>query len=130
MIHIRGKIPPMSAQVNLDALIKREDLFKVSDDDAGLSEIPENKTFRIDADLNPHKSHTFKTLRKADFQRETSEWKPDRIVGLVKSFINGDIIPSIILWNWKGLNFIIDGGHRLSALVAWITNDYGDKEIS
>ena len=120
----------MPAQVNLDALIKREDLFKLSDDDSIVSENPENKTFRIDADLNPNKSHTFDTLRKADFQRETSEWKPERIVGLVQSFINGDIIPSIILWNWKGLNFIIDGGHRLSALVAWITNDYGDKEIS
>lgn len=130
MIHIRGKLPPMSAQVNLDALIKREDLFKLSDDDSIVSENPENKTFRIDADLNPRKSNTFKTLRKADFQRETSEWKPERIVGLVKSFINGDIIPSLILWNWNGLNFIIDGGHRLSALVAWITNDYGDREIS
>ena len=130
MIHIRGKKSPMAGQVNLDALIKREDLFKIIGDDSGLSEIPDTKIFRIDADLNPNKSHTFKTLRKADFQRETSEWKPERIVGLVKSFINGDIIPSLILWNWKGLNFIIDGGHRLSAIVAWIYDDYGDKEIS
>lgn len=120
----------MAGQVNLDALIKREDLFKMTDDDSGFSEIPENKIFRIDADLNPQKSHTFKTLRKADFQRETSEWKPERIVGLVRSFINGDIIPSLILWNWKGLNFIIDGGHRLSAIVSWISDDYGDREIS
>lgn len=120
----------MAGQVNLDALIKREDLFKLDDDGSGLNAASDNKILRIDADLNPRKSHTFQTLRKADFQRETSEWKPERIVGLIKSFINGDIIPSIILWNWKGLNFIIDGGHRLSALVAWITNDYGDKEIS
>jgi len=130
MLHIRGKFKPMAGQVNLDALVKREDLFKITGDDSGLSEIPENKIFRIDADLNPKKSHTFKTLRKADFQRETSEWKPERIVGLVKSFINGDIIPSLILWNWKGLNFVIDGGHRLSAIVAWIADDYGDREIS
>ncbi|GAC1382917.1 MAG: hypothetical protein NVSMB45_09610 [Ginsengibacter sp.] len=85
MISILHKTKPMS-QVNLDALIKREDLFKVSDDDSGFNEIPDNKVYRIDADLNPRKSHTFKTLRKADFQRETSEWKPERIVGLVKSF--------------------------------------------
>lgn len=128
--HLRVTKHTNMSQVNLDALIKREDLFKMSDEDSGLTEISDNKTFRLDADLNPQKSHTFKTLRKADFQRETSEWKPERIVGLIKSFINGDIIPSIILWNWKGLNFIIDGGHRVSALVAWITDDYGDKEIS
>lgn len=130
MLHIRGKLPPMSAEVNLDALIKREDLFKMSDDESGLNEMSDTKVLRIDADLTPGKSYFFKTLRKADFQRETSEWKPERIVGLIKSFINGDIIPSIILWNWKGLNYIIDGGHRLSALVAWISDDYGDKEIS
>jgi hypothetical protein len=128
--HLRLTKCKNMSQVNLDALIKREDLFKVSDDDSGFNEIPDNKVYRIDADLNPRKSHTFKTLRKADFQRETSEWKPERIVGLVKSFINNDIIPSIILWNWKGLNFIIDGGHRLSALVAWITDDYGDRQYS
>lgn len=124
------KIRLMAGHVNLDALIKREDLFKLSSEESGLNESTENKVYRLDADLNPKKSHTFTTLRKADFQRETSEWKPERIVGLIKSFINNDIIPSIILWNWKGLNFIIDGGHRLSALVAWITDDYGDKELS
>ncbi|MEO6837956.1 MAG: DUF262 domain-containing protein, partial [Ginsengibacter sp.] len=108
------------SQVNLDALIKREDLYIAKDDNTDLQEKPEYKELRIDSDLNPTKSWFFKTLKKADFQRETSEWKPERIVGLIKSFIDGDIIPSIILWNWKGSNFIIDGGHRLSAIVAWI----------
>lgn len=124
-----GKRNNMS-QVNLDALIKRDDLFKMSEEETGFSMISEKKFLGIDADLTPNKSYFFKTLRKPDFQRETSEWKPERIVGLIRSFINGDIIPSLILWNWKGTNFIIDGGHRLSALVAWITDDYGDKEIS
>ncbi len=128
--HIGKNFKTMAGKVNLDALIKREDLFKLNEDTSGASEANDNKVYRLDADLNPKKSHTFATLRKADFQRETSYWKPERIVGLVKSFINGDIIPSIILWNWKGLNFIIDGGHRLSALVAWIMNDYGDGDIS
>lgn len=118
------------SQVNLDALIKREDLYIAVDDNTELQEKPEYKELRIDSDLNPNKSWFFKTLKKPDFQRETSEWKPERIAGLIKSFINGDIIPSIILWNWKGSNFIIDGGHRLSALVAWILNDYGDGTVS
>ena len=123
------KLKKMS-QVNLDALIKREDLYIAIDDNTDLQEKPEYKELRIDSDLNPTKSWFFKTLKKADFQRETSEWKPERIAGLIKSFIDGDIIPSIILWNWKGSNFIIDGGHRLSAIVAWILNDYGDGAVS
>ncbi len=118
------------SQVNLDALIKREDLFKGEPNETEIQEKPDFKELRIDSDLNPNKAWFFRTLKKADFQRETSEWKPERIVGLVRSFINGDIIPSIILWHWKGSNFIIDGGHRLSALVAWITDDYGDGAIS
>ena len=49
----------------------------------------------------------------------------------MESFINEDLIPSIILWRSKsGLYFVIDGAHRLGALTAWIYNDYGDSEIS
>jgi hypothetical protein len=128
MLHIRGKIPPMSAQVNLDALIKREDLFKEGTETDNTDK-PDYEVLRIDSDLRPT-SWFFKQLRKPDFQRETSEWKPDRIAGLIKSFINGDIIPSIILWHWKGRNFIIDGGHRLSAIVAWVMNDFGEGAVS
>ena len=115
----------LMSQVNLDALIPREDLFKQETDGADNSQDLKFIDLRLDADLNPKKSWFFKTLRKADFQRETSEWTPQRVAGLVKSFINGDIIPSVILWNWKGINYIIDGGHRVSAIVAWILNDYG-----
>ncbi len=113
------------SQVNLDALIPREDLFKQVTDESESQQQIRLTELRLDADLNPKKSWFFKTLRKADFQRETSEWKPERVAGLVKSFINGDIIPSVILWNWKGINYIIDGGHRVSAIIAWILNDYG-----
>lgn len=127
MLHIIGKLANMN-QVNLDALIKREDLFKIGTETDNTDK-PDYEVLRIDSDLRPT-SWFFKQLRKPDFQRETSEWKPERIAGLIKSFINGDIIPSIILWHWKGNNFIIDGGHRLSAIVAWILNDYGDGAVS
>ena len=40
------------SQVNLDALIKRDDLFKVGDDDNDSQEIPDYKELRIDSDLN------------------------------------------------------------------------------
>ena len=70
-------------------------------------------------------------LRKPDFQRETNEWDIERIVQFIESFINGDLIPAIILWrSSSGYLFAIDGSHRLSSLIAWINDDYGDGNIS
>jgi hypothetical protein len=36
-------------------------------------------------------------LRKPDFQRETADWSPQRVLGLIKSFIEGDLIPAVIV---------------------------------
>lgn len=70
-------------------------------------------------------------IRKPDFQRETNEWDAKKILGLITSFTSGDLIPSVILWQSpKGNTFVIDGAHRLSALAAWINDDYGDGVIS
>ena len=30
------------------------------------------------------------------------------------------------MWQSKGINFVIDGCHRVSALIAWVLDDYGD----
>jgi len=40
------------------------------------------------------------------------------------------LIPAIILWNSGRYIFTIDGAHRLSALIAWVLDDYGDGIIS
>lgn len=72
----------------------------------------------------------FKTLRKPDFQRETSEWTPEKIHELLKSFLEDDLIPAVILWNSSGYNFVIDGAHRLSAIISWVVDDYGDGPFS
>jgi hypothetical protein len=41
------------------------------------------------------------------------------------------MIPAVILWaNERGLNFVVDGSHRLSALTAWVQDDYGDGDLS
>lgn len=69
-------------------------------------------------------------LRKPDFQRETNHWKPLQVVGFLESFLDNELIPSIILWKSDSFVFVIDGGHRLSALRAWIEDDYGDGLIS
>ena len=69
-------------------------------------------------------------LRKPDFQRETNHWTPNQIVTFVESFLDNQLIPALILWKSPNYIFVIDGGHRLSALRAWMTDDYGDGAVS
>jgi len=69
-------------------------------------------------------------LRKPDFQRETVHWSPEKVADLIRAFIAGDLIPAVILWQ-RGTNvFVIDGAHRLGALIAWVHDDYGDQRRS
>lgn len=69
-------------------------------------------------------------LRKPDFQRETNHWSPAQLVMFLASFVDNEVIPSLILWKSASFIFVIDGGHRLSALRAWMEDDYGDRAIS
>lgn len=113
------------ARVNLDALIPRED-FEVQE---SLNTGKKKETISIE-DLKQD-SFFLQFVRKPDFQRETNEWDTNRIVQFIESFINGDLIPALILWRSpSGYIFIIDGSHRLSSLVAWISDDYGDGQAS
>ena len=116
----------MTKNTTLDALIPRED-FEANDKEAGTTG---NITTIGVRDLE-RDSFFFKALRKPDFQRETNVWNTKQIVSLIDSFVSGDLIPTIILWrNPASYIFVIDGVHRLSALTAWINDDYGDGEIS
>src|SRR5690606_33522746 len=113
------------AKVSLDALLPREDF----DIDETQSTAKKKESFSI-SDLRED-DFFYSTLRKPDFQRETNEWDPKKISELIKSFINGELIPAVILWRSKGsYNFVIDGSHRVSSLVAWINDDYGDGPIT
>ena len=113
------------AKVNLDALIPRED-FEI---DEKLNPGLKKDTISIE-DLKID-SFFLSSLRKPDFQRETNEWNREKIIQFIESFIGGDLIPAIILWrSSSGFLFTIDGSHRLSSLIAWINDDYGDGEIS
>lgn len=109
--------------VNLDALIPREDFAAASAPYKG------NPTGTISMGLL--KDDFFvQSLRKPDFQRETSNWTPQKIADLVAAFLDGDLIPAVILWRSGQYVFVIDGAHRMSALLAWIYDDYGDKSRS
>src|SRR5215471_1798259 len=60
-------------------------------------------------DLEPE-SFFYPVLRKPDFQRETADWTPEKIVDLVQSYLDGDLIPAIILWKSNDNHvFVIDG---------------------
>ncbi|SCY53402.1 HNH endonuclease [Nitrosospira sp. Nl5] len=116
----------MAHKVNLDALIPRDD-FEMGEPTvtAGI----QKHTISIN-DLKKGEFF-YSYLRKPDFQRETSEWDAQKLSNLILSFLNNDLIPAIILWkNGASLTFVIDGSHRLSALAAWINDDYGDGKIS
>ncbi len=113
------------AKVNLDALIARED-FEVEEN---INSGKKKETISIE-DIRAD-SFFFSNIRKPDFQRETNEWDSQKICELIKTFIEGDLIPAIILWrSTGGYLFVIDGSHRLSALSGWVNDDYGDGKIS
>jgi len=114
-----------SNAVNLDAMILRED-FAISDGDASLFEKVQTislRDFTKGGLMGP-------SLRKPDFQRETNHWSPEQVASLLECYVNGDLIPSVILWQSPTNIFVIDGGHRLSVLRAWILDDYGDGPAS
>jgi hypothetical protein len=118
----------MATRVNLDALVRREDF----DETVALPLPQQGKRKESISVTDLQKGQFFfPTLRKPDFQRETNDWDTARIIDLITSFLNKDLIPAIILWqNESNLVFVIDGSHRLSALAAWINDDYGDGDIS
>lgn len=109
-----------SKTVNLDALIPRDDFVSDTAQSGGnprpaigLPDLLSNGFFQAG-------------LRKPDFQRETTHWTPSKVVELIAAFLDRDLIPAVILWQRGDETFVIDGAHRLSALIAWVRDDYGD----
>lgn len=116
---------PSRNLVNLDAMIARADFALQAGETTSVDSI-EKIGLR---DLSKG-SLLLPILRKPDFQRETNHWSAEQVVSLLECFVNGDLIPSVILWKSPLHLFVIDGGHRLSVLRAWIEDDYGDGAAS
>lgn len=115
----------MAEKVNLDALIPREDLE--------VTETTQRGKRKDTVSITDVVSDGFFLLNiyKPDFQRETTEWDYIKICRFVESFLNNELIPALILWQSSGGSiFVIDGAHRLSSLIAWANDDYGDGVIS
>jgi hypothetical protein len=113
-------------RVNLDALIKRQD-FETGVVSTIQGELP---VFKLD-ELESRKTF-FTLLRKPDFQRTTNNWSPEMIVEFVRTFLDKELIPAIIIWHSQQTEkvYLIDGAHRVSALIAWVNDDYGYGSIS
>lgn len=114
----------MARRVNLDAMIPRAD-FAIAEGEYELDLIRDFPISNLGGE-----SPILKLLRKPDFQRETNHWTPEQMATFVASFLDNEVIPSLILWKSPTYIFVIDGGHRLSALRAWMEDDYGDGPIS
>lgn len=122
-------------RVHLDHLIRRQSIRYITTQDKKL-EGPssqsskysnEDRALRYEDILR--KDGWITNVRKPDFQRETNAWTPKDCVDFIDSVVFGRIIPSIILWNNEenGLVYVLDGAHRLSAIRAWMIDDWGDK---
>lgn len=115
----------MVDHVILDAMIQRADFAIDEGDNTAQDQITTLSVESLGAT-----SMVTPLLRKPDFQRETNQWTPDQVVTFLESYAHGELIPSVILWKSPSFLFVIDGGHRLSALRAWIEDDYGDGTVS
>lgn len=115
-------------RVYLDHLILRENLrYKRSREISATSK--ESPELRMSDLFGNHLSSRVKSLRKPDFQRATSAWTPEDCVSLLESIVNEQVIPSIIMWSSpeNGYDYVLDGGHRISVMLAWLNDDWGDN---
>jgi hypothetical protein len=117
-------IDVMAIPANLDAFLPRED-FHAEGDVPPINEFSE-------MGLTELREQWVHILRKPDFQRTTDDWDADHIMQFIKSFAEGDVIPGVIFWASPrtGNILVIDGAHRISAMLAWIFDDYGDMAKS
>lgn len=119
-----------SKEVYLDHLIPRENLrYKRAKNTDDLEAQNEPPLLRISDLVGDHLSSRRRILRKPDFQRPTWAWVPADCVSLLDSVVKGQVIPSIIMWSSddSGFDFILDGAHRISVVMAWLLNDWGDR---
>lgn len=117
----------MNKNANLDLLIPRED---IKDNNNVIDQTLLNKDIILLSDLEK-KSKFYRKLRKPSCQRQINLWDIKHKLDFIKSFLEGKKYPVITLkMSEDDKIFIIDGSHRLSALISWINDDYGDGEIT
>lgn len=67
-------------------------------------------------------------LKKPDTHRTTYSWTPKECVDLLERVLHAEYVPDVILWPAPDdFLFVVDGVHRLSILVGWVEDDWGDN---
>ena len=121
----------MANRLVLDAMIQRADFWQKESGKKSYNTASAKPTSSITFENLRSDSNFVLSLRKPDFQRETNQWSVNQSLVFLQSFLDGDLVPSVILWQSdEGFIFAIDGAHRLSTLRAWIEDDYGDGSLS
>jgi hypothetical protein len=109
--------------INRDSLLYRRTVSPPSQAENRLSQPP----YLTIPDLYGNKSKA-RLLKKPDFQRATWAWSPEECVELLESVLSERVVPSVIMWlSPDNFQYVLDGGHRISVLLAWIKDDWGDK---
>jgi len=124
---------PDELSVYLDHHIKRENLrYKRPVQEITLGDESQQPTLRLIDLIRTDIHYIFtKYLRKPDFQRATWSWTPEDCVSLLESVTNYQVVPSVILWKSpdNDLYYILDGGHRISVVLAWMKDDWGESQL-
>lgn len=109
--------------INRDSLLYRRTASQTSQAENRLSQ----PTYLTIPDLHGPKSKA-RLLKKPDFQRATWAWSPEECVELLESVLSERVVPSVIMWlSPDNFQYVLDGGHRISVLLAWIKDNWGDK---
>lgn len=125
---VEVKMVKRNTKVHLEHLIPRVEL----EDEVGEQNITpsERKSSFTLSDLEDN-AFFYTQLKKPYFQRDTNEWSVERVQKLLETFLEDGLIPAIIMWESnEGDLLIIDGGHRVSSLIAWIHDDFGKNDIN
>lgn len=124
-----AKISSKDLTVYLDHHIRRDSLlYNHSNDSIAHTPLEAQPPKLLLKDLINRRSTIRNRLRKPDFQRATAAWTPEDCVSLLEVVLAEGIVPSVIMWQspdkcW----YVLDGGHRVSVVLAWLGDDWGDK---
>src|SRR5690606_19692460 len=88
----------MAKRLVMDAMIRRADFWQKSADKKPDTSASARLASSITFENLRTESAFVLSLRKPDFQRETNQWSPAQAVTFIQSFIDGDLVPSVILW--------------------------------
>ena len=120
---------PKNMKVYLDHHIKRDSLLY--DRQVGpVEDPPKRNDFLTIQQLHSNDPAIGKhhLLRKPDFQRATWAWTPEDCVELLDTILQEQVVPSVVMWlSPDQYQYVLDGGHRISVLLAWIRNNWGDS---